>query len=66
MLAYMGSHWHEYALRSQQVSILNDIHAKGWGELWISFSKHLLMVNFRGDHHSVTGITSAFGRSWTS
>jgi hypothetical protein len=52
MLWYIQAHWADYAMRSQQVSIFADAARSGQpllSELWTSFSKHLLMFNFRGD-----------------
>jgi 4-amino-4-deoxy-L-arabinose transferase-like glycosyltransferase len=52
MLLYVAFHWGDYSLRAGQVSIFNDVRAKGWGELWISFCKHLQCFNYRGDFNA--------------
>jgi hypothetical protein len=52
MLYYIATHWSDYALRAQQVSIMNDIRARGWGELYVSLARHLQCFNFRGDSNA--------------
>lgn len=52
MLLYILDHWGAYSLRASQVSIMNDVRAKGWGELWISFTKHLASFNYLGDFNA--------------
>jgi 4-amino-4-deoxy-L-arabinose transferase-like glycosyltransferase len=58
MLLYMATHWSVYAARTRSASILGDIDAKGWGQLWISFGRHLRCFNFSGDmnaRHNIHG-----------
>jgi hypothetical protein len=55
MLWYIAQHWEAYVLRSQQVSIFTDVAKSGrplLAELWGTASKHLLMLNFRGDFNA--------------
>jgi hypothetical protein len=52
MIQYILGNWAEYSKRAQQVSIMNDVRAKGWNELYISFIKHLQCFNFRGDFNA--------------
>jgi hypothetical protein len=52
MLSYVADHMDLYVMRAGQVSIMNDVRSKGWTELWVGLSRHLLMFNFRGDHQA--------------
>jgi 4-amino-4-deoxy-L-arabinose transferase-like glycosyltransferase len=52
MLWYILGNWGAYSQRAGQVSILNDVRVRGWGELAISFFKHLECFNFRGDFNA--------------
>jgi 4-amino-4-deoxy-L-arabinose transferase-like glycosyltransferase len=58
MFYYMATHWGIYAARTRSASIMNDINTKGWGQLWISFGRHLRCFNFSGDmnaRHNIHG-----------
>lgn len=55
MLWYIATHWAVYSLRASQVSIFTDAAKSGrplFGELWTTFSKHVLMFNLRGDFNA--------------
>jgi 4-amino-4-deoxy-L-arabinose transferase-like glycosyltransferase len=58
MLFYMATHWSVYIARTHAASIMGDIETKGWGQLWMSFARHLRCFNFSGDmnaRHNIHG-----------
>jgi hypothetical protein len=67
LLWHAAFHWGDVTLRSQQVSIMNDVQTQGWGALFESIRRHLLMFNWMGDYngrhnlHFMPHVDAAFG-----